>query len=151
MRLIAVAVAITLSGVAFYSNADGERRAPHGRPAIMQRVISELDLSKEQIDKIKGELRSEKENVAPLLKRLHETRKGLRETIQAGTDEKAIREAHSKVAEVEGDLAVQRAKIRAKIVPHLTEEQIQKMKKIEAKLDDMATDAIQNFGKRLEE
>ncbi|MBA4149159.1 MAG: periplasmic heavy metal sensor [Verrucomicrobia bacterium] len=145
------AAAITVSGILSYANAAPARSGAPGRQ-VMQRIMSELDLSAEQIEKIKGELRAEKENVAPLLGQLHEARKGLRETIQTeGDDEKAIRAAHTKVAAVEADLAVQHAKIRGKIVPHLTEEQLQKMNVIEAKLDEMAINAIRNFGHRLGE
>lgn len=144
------ATLITVSGI-LYANAAPSAGGPHGRPQIWQRIISELDLSKEQIEKIKAELRSEKENVAPLLTRLHETRKELRGTIQSDGDEKAIRAAHAKVADVEADLAVQRAKIRARIVPHLTEEQLQKMKAMEEKLDEVAIQAIRNLGQRLGE
>ncbi|MFN7138256.1 MAG: Spy/CpxP family protein refolding chaperone [Limisphaerales bacterium] len=143
------AAAVTVGGFTYYSHAAPDRHGP-GRGQIIQRIISELDLSEEQVEKIKEELRAERENVEPLLKQLHEARKELRETIQSGADEQAVRAAHAKVAAVEADMAVQRAKVRAKIVPHLSEEQLQKMKRLEARFEDYAENAVRNYGRRFE-
>src|SRR5262249_4666675 len=110
-----------------------------------------LELTDEQISKIKAELRAEKENIVPLLEKLHETRKGLRETIQSGGNEAAIRAAHAKVADVEADLAVERAKLHNKIVPSLTEEQIGKAKAMEQEMDDFVMQVIKMIGERLEQ
>ena len=95
------ATAITVGGIVTYANAAPGRPGVHGRHQVMHRILSHLDLSEEQIGKIKSELRSEKENFAPLLRKLHEARKELRETIQEGGDEDAIRAAHAEVAAVE--------------------------------------------------
>src|SRR5688500_17819952 len=67
---------------------------------IIQRGINELNLSDEQIQKIRTELKAEKDTLVPMLRDLHATRKGLRETIQSGGDEAAVRAAFSKVADV---------------------------------------------------
>jgi Spy/CpxP family protein refolding chaperone len=86
-----------------------------------------------------------------MLQKLHETRKGLRETIQSDGDETAIRAAFGKVAEVEADLAVERAKLHKKIKPILTDDQIEKAKEIEAKIDDFVFDALSHLGQKLGE
>lgn len=118
---------------------------------MMERFSKALDLSSEQADKIKAAVRAEKENLVPTLQKLRDARQHLRETIQGGPDEKAIRAAHAKVAELEADLAVERAKIRAKVIPHLTEEQLQKLEKIEARFDEMTAHSLDRFEKRLED
>jgi len=121
-----------------------------GRGPVLQKIVKGLGLSEEQITKIKAELLAEKETLVPLLKNLHETRKGLRETIQSDGNETAIRAASAKVAAVQADLAVERAKLRVKIAPVLTEEQLLKVKKFEEKVDDFVLNALQNFGERLD-
>jgi Spy/CpxP family protein refolding chaperone len=121
-----------------------------GRGTVLQKIVKGLGLSQEQITNIKTELRAEKDNLVPLLKNLHETRKALRETIQSGGNETAIRAASAKVAAVEADLAVERAKLRARIVPLLTEEQLGKITNFEEKADNFVIEALRNFGKRLD-
>ena len=121
-----------------------------GRGPVLQKIVKGLGLSQEQIAKIKTELRAEKETLVPLLKNLHETRKGLRETIQSDGNETEIRAASAKVAAIQADLAVERAKLRGKIAPVLTEEQLLKIKKFEEKVDDFVLNALQNFGERLD-
>ena len=121
-----------------------------GRGPVLQKIVKGLGLSEEQITKIRTELRAEKETLVPLLKNLHETRKGLRETIQNDGDETAIRAASAKMAAVQADLAVERAKLRVKIAPVLTEEQLLKIKRFEEKVDDFVLNALQNFGEGLD-
>jgi len=142
---------LLLGGVAVFkvNAAATAKGSPRGQ--VLQRVVSELELTPEQIGKIKTELRSEKEAIVALLSRLHESKKTLRETIQAGTDEKAIRAAAAKVAEVDADIAVQRAKVRAKLAPILTAEQIEKVKQFEEKADEFVINAIKSIGQRLDQ
>jgi Spy/CpxP family protein refolding chaperone len=148
---IATIATLTIGGFAAYSlKAAPLGGGKPGQRPIMQRIMSELDLSEDQITKIKGELSAEKENIKPLLLQLHETRKSLRETMQANGDEAAIRAAFAKVADVEEELTVQRAKIRSNISPILTEEQQNKLKVIEEKMDEFVINAIKNIGSRLE-
>lgn len=121
------------------------------RGPVMQKIIDGLQLTDEQVDKMKSEIRGEKETLVPLLKQLHETRKGLRDVIQSGSDEAAIRAAAAKVAAVEADLAVERAKLHTKIAPILTDEQILKVKAFEEKVDDFVIKALKTFGENLEQ
>jgi Spy/CpxP family protein refolding chaperone len=73
----------------------------------------------------------------------------LRETIQSGSDEAAVRSASKKVAEVEADLAVQRAKLHAKLKPILTADQLEKIAAFEEKLDNLAVNAIRSMGEKI--
>src|SRR5687768_13729325 len=124
---IAVAAVLTLGGLAIVRvNAAETGKRVGARGPVLQRIASELQLTEDQIGRIKTELAADKDTIVALLKRLHEARKGLRETIQSGADEAAVRASFAKVSEVESDLAVQRSKLHAKIGPILTDEQIAK-------------------------
>ena len=145
-----IAAALIVGGVLILKTQAQPNGGLTGRGSILQKAIKELGLSEEQITKIKAELRAEKETLVPLLKSLHETRKGLRETIQSDGNETAIRAASARVAAVQADLAVERAKLRGKIAPVLTEEQLLKIKKYEEKVDDYVFNALRNFSNRLD-
>jgi Spy/CpxP family protein refolding chaperone len=150
--LLTAATALIVAGGFTVAKLRADEAGVRGpmRGAILQRVIKELNLSEEQIAKVRTELKSEKDNLVPLLKQLHETRKGLRETIQGGGDEAAVRSAHGKVAKVEEELAVERAILHRKIAPILTPEQIEKVKAFESKADNFVIEVIKNLGQRLE-
>src|SRR5437667_3477042 len=88
------------------------------RAALRSRLIETLGLTEEQVAKIKAELRAEKATLTSLLKRLHDAHEQLRGTIrQDGVTEDAVRDAASKLAVVQADLAVERAKLHGKISP----------------------------------
>jgi len=150
---IATAAAVLVGGVLIYKAHAEDPAGPRafGRGPVFQRVVKGLGLTDDQVSKIKTELKAEKDNLVPLLKNLHETRKALRETVnQPGVAEADVRAASAKVAAVEADLAVERAKLSGKIGPILTDEQIQKVKQFQAKMDDFFIGAIKNFGEQME-
>ena len=121
------------------------------RGSIFQRIIKGLDLKDEQLDKIKTELRAEKETLVPIIKNLHATRKALREAIHAANaTETSVRDAAKKVATAESDFAVERMKLSGKIAPILTEEQIEKVKQFEEKTDEAVIAALKRVGEALE-
>jgi periplasmic protein CpxP/Spy len=94
----------------------------HGH--FFQRIAERLNLTEDQKARIKTALTGEKERLAPLLSQLHEARKNLRAAIQScNANEAAVRVASTKIAAVEGNLAVERMKIFGKIAPILTDEQ----------------------------
>ena len=75
-------------------------------------------MTEEQVAKIKAELGAEKATLISLLKRLHDAHEQLRGTIQQdGVTEDAVRDAASKLAVVQADFAVERAKLHGKISP----------------------------------
>lgn len=148
---VVAAVAVLFGGFTVVKvRAAGEEKGRSLRGTIIHRIISELELKEDQIEKIKTELRAEKDTLVPLLKQLHQTRKDLRETVQAGGSEIDIRKAAAKVGAVQANLAVERAKLHKKIAPILTEEQITKAKALEEKVDDFVLKALKQVGDRLE-
>jgi len=145
-----MAAALTVGGAIVLKTQAQSAGVLAGRGPILQKIVKGLGLSEAQITKIKAEFRAEKDNLVPMLKNLHDARKGLRETIQSGGNETAIRAASTKVAAVEADLAVERALLHGKIAPVLTEEQLLKIKNFEGKVDDFVFTALRNFSERLD-
>ncbi|MDB6026951.1 MAG: hypothetical protein JWM68_3174 [Verrucomicrobiales bacterium] len=147
---LVAAVALMTGGFAVYKvrAAEGARSE---RGPVLQRIIKGLDLKDEQLDKIKTELRAEKDTIVPIIKNLHASRKALREAIHAsGATEASVREASKKVATAESDFAVERMKLSAKIGPILTEEQIAKVKQFEEKADEAVIAVLKKVGEALE-
>jgi Spy/CpxP family protein refolding chaperone len=147
---IIAAVAVTVGGLAVYrAHAAPSDRPGHG--VVLQRIVKGLDLKDEQLEKIKTELRAEKDALVPIVKNLHESRKALRDAIHASdATETTVRDAAKKVAAAESDLAVERMKLSAKISPILTEEQIEKIKQFEAKTDEAFISALKKIGEALD-
>jgi Spy/CpxP family protein refolding chaperone len=108
--------------------------------------------SDEQVAKLKAELTGEKDTLRSLIFALHTARIALREAIQApDANETSVRAASAKVAVAEADLAVERLKLYSKIGPILTEEQREKVKVFQAKIDDFLDTAINRIGEHLAE
>ncbi len=116
----------------------------------MGRLRTQLGLTKEQVTTIRTNLAADKDNLTRLLSSLHEARISLRETIRKpGATEDEIRAASAKVATVEADFAVERAKLYGKISPVLTPEQLAKLDEMQQRADDFVDGAIVGFGRRL--
>jgi Spy/CpxP family protein refolding chaperone len=116
---------------------------------IAQRIAEKLGLNDGQIVEIKKVRNEEKAYVLAKLSDLHKARVDMRNVIQQQTgkvDEKAVRAAHAKVAAVEADLAVERAKIYAKISPILTPEQRDKVTEFQKRKDENVDWFLKNIG-----
>ena len=122
----------------------------HLRERIAEKAKEKLGLTDEQLTKIRAELKGEKDSVRDLVSKLHEARVQLRSSIQA-TDatEASVRAASSKVAAVEADLAVERLKLYCRISPILTDEQKEKVKQFQSRIDDFLDNAINRMGEKL--
>jgi Spy/CpxP family protein refolding chaperone len=124
-----------------------------GRGLLLGRLRSQLGLTHEQITTIKADLAADRTTLTTLttlLSSLHEARINLRETIRKpGATEEDIRAASARVASVEADLAVERAKLYGKISPVLTPEQLAKMDELQQRADDRVDGAIAGFGRRI--
>jgi len=121
------------------------------RGKIMQRVAEKLNLTEAQRSQIREIFASEKDRLQPVLTRLHDARKNLRDAIHAtSADENAVRAASAKVADAEADLAVERMKVYGKIAPVLTDEQRQKISEFEQRADEFAEHAIARVGSGLD-
>jgi len=150
---ITMAAAVAVCGVTMLKARAAETaplRAGPGR--FLARAIEKLGLSPDQVAKIKAELSGEKDALTGILTSLHDARIDLRETIQKpGASENEIRTASAKVAVVEADLAVERAKLYGKISPILTADQLAKVNEFQQRADDFVDGAIAAIGKRLAE
>ena len=147
-----VAAAVTAGGLSILTTqaAEGQlgRYAERGR--LLERAKERLGLTDEQVTQIKAELAGEKETLKSLFTRLHEARKGLRETIHsADATDTSVREAAAKVGAVQSDFAVERLKLYRRISPIFTDEQREKVKGFEAHIDEFVDSALSRFGERL--
>jgi Spy/CpxP family protein refolding chaperone len=121
-----------------------------GHGLFMGRLRSQLGLTHEQVTTIKGDLAADRTTLTTLLTALHDARISLRETIRKpGATEEDIRAASARVASVEADFAVERAKLYGKISPVLTPDQLAKMDELQQRADDMVDGAIAGFGRRI--
>jgi Spy/CpxP family protein refolding chaperone len=128
--------------------------APHaprsGRGLLLGSLRSQLGLTHEQVTTIKTTLATDRTTLTTLMSSLHEARINLRGTIRKpGATEEDIRAASAKVAFVEADLAVERAKLYGKISPVLTPDQLAKMDELQQRADDRVDGAIVGFGRRI--
>lgn len=150
---ITLATVMAAGGLILYSTqaaqGDGARDL---RPKIRARAAGKLNLSKEQRAQIKTILKADKDTLTGLFRRLHDTRVGLRETIQAsGATEDSVRGAATQAAAVEADLAVERFKLYGKISSVLTADQRQQFNELQGRVDDAVDKLINRFGERLAE
>lgn len=114
-----------------------------------QRIAEKLNLNDDQITEIKIVRNQEKDYVLAKLSDLHKARMDMRGVIQQSNgkvDEKAVRAASAKVAAVEADLAVERAKVYAKINPILTPEQHGKVMDFQKRADENIDWFLKNVG-----
>jgi Spy/CpxP family protein refolding chaperone len=83
---------------------------------------------------------------------MHDARVALRTEIQKpDASEASVREAATKLAAVEADLAVERMKLHGKISPILTAEQREKLSEFQAGVDQFVDRLIDRAHKRLGE
>ena len=149
---LALAAAVTVGGITVIKTQAASAAAPFAqrRAALWSRVIEKLGLTEDQVARIKAELRSEKDSITALLKRLHAAHVELRDTIQQdGASEEAVRAASARVAEVQADLAVERAKLHGRISPILNAEQLSRLKVFQQKVDEFLDRIIETVGERL--
>jgi Spy/CpxP family protein refolding chaperone len=122
------------------------------RGRFLAQAKEKLGLSNDQVSQIKGQLSADREQLTKLLTAWHDARVSLREVIQKpGASEADIRAASAKVAAVEADLAVERARLYGRISPVLTADQLAKVGEFQQRVDDWVDGAIAVFGKRLAE
>jgi Spy/CpxP family protein refolding chaperone len=148
--LTAAAVGVGVITTSKAAGAAKEDRPTRGR--LLEAAKEKLGITDEQAAQIKSALKSEKENITPLIARLHDARAELRTAIRASdANESSVRAASAKVAAVEADIAVERLKLHSKIAPVLTDEQRAKLSQMGSKLDELIERAIDRAGKRLSE
>ncbi len=153
--VIGIAAAMVVVGglAVVHARAQDDGFGGHfGRGRFLARAKAKLGLSDEQVSQIKGALSADKDKLTGLLTANHDAHVALREVIQQpGAAEGDIRAAAAKVAAVEADLAVERARLYAKISPILTADQLAKVTEFQQRMDDFVDPAIMVFGKHLTE
>lgn len=141
---------LLLAGGTLYGAKAGALGGGKFRGLIAQRIAEKLGLSEDQVAHIKKVRDEEKGYVLAKLGALHKARVDMRGVIQSQTsgkvDEKAVRAAHAKVAAIEADLAVERAKIYARISPVLTPEQLDKVRDFQQRRDENVDWFLKNIG-----
>lgn len=155
-KWLALTLAVTiLAGGSFILHAAPRKAVATekpGRGASLQRAREKLDLTDEQVTRIKAVLKADKENLTSLISRMREARGSLRETIRKpDANETSVRAAAAKVAEVEADLAVERLKLYGKISPILTAEQHEKLHQLAAQAGDFLDGIMNRLGNKLAE
>lgn len=144
MGSIALAAAERGSGGGWESNGGMRWGQFGGRMRLGER----LGLTEEQRGKIKTVLASHKDEFGPLTQKIADERKALRVLIQADTlDEAAIRSQAMKVAAVEADLAVARAKVAQQVRPLLSVEQKQRLQELKAEAEKRGAEFRERIAK----
>ncbi len=113
------------------------------------RLGERLGLTEEQHGKIKSVLENHRSTLEPLREKLMAERKTLHELMRADkVDEAAIRAQVAKMAAVEADLAVARAKVTQEIQPMLSPEQKQRAKELLTKAEKRRAEFRERIAKR---
>jgi Spy/CpxP family protein refolding chaperone len=108
--------------------------APQHRGWNPRQLKTELGLTDEQVAKIKTEFRAQKDPLKAQAQHVKAARADLRHAIQSGASESELRTTAAKLGSAEGDLAVVRAALFARIKPILTPEQLAKFQELQARL-----------------
>lgn len=115
----------------------------------LERVKEKLNLTDDQVARIKEELDAERGTLKELILRLHDARVGVRAAIRAaGATEASLRTAAARVGAVQAELAVERFRLYGRIDPILTDEQREKVKEFEARIDEWVETAVMRLGEK---
>ncbi len=145
--VLVTAVSLAPAGVSAFT---GEEGLPMAGPRF-NRMSTELGLSAQQQQDIKAILRKDGAQFLPLLKQFMAERRALRALIQADAlDEAAIRAQSVKVAAIQADLAVQRARVGQEVRKLLTPEQTLKLKELQAGMDGKRDRMLSRAIRRIE-
>ena len=144
---VAVVATISFSSIQASAFMGDEGMPPSGRH--FKKMTTELGLSIQQQQEIKGVIAKNRPTAEPLIKQRQSEQRTLRTLIQADTfDEAAIRAQVVKMGTLQADMAVQHAKLAQEIRAILTPEQIQKFKEIQAKRDSQMDKKRMHDGKK---
>jgi Spy/CpxP family protein refolding chaperone len=133
--LLATALAATLFAVstpALHARSEPADQAAHQRGFNPAKLKEKLGLTDDQVAKIKSELRAQKGPLKEEAQKVRSARANLRQSVQSGAPENDLRSAAAALGSAEGDLAVVRAALFARIAPILTPEQLAKIRDLQA-------------------
>jgi Spy/CpxP family protein refolding chaperone len=114
----------------------GEGMGPmgHGGPMSQLRMLRELDLSDDQRQQIRALFEEVDASGAP--ERLREARESLHNAIESGADEASLRQLASQLGAVEGDAAVERARVHTRIQEILTADQRRELEQLKVQAEE---------------
>ena len=111
-------------------------------------MLRELDLSDEQRQQIRALFEEAGATGAP--ERLRQARESLHDAIESGADEATLRQQASQLGEVEGDAAVEFARVRARIQEVLTADQKEELEQLKKEAEERR-EMLQRQGKERRE
>jgi Spy/CpxP family protein refolding chaperone len=115
-------------------------------------ALRALNLTEAQREQVRQLTERNREQAGPTLERLRSAREAQRQAIEAlPPNEGQIRAAAQAVAEVEADLAVQRARLQADIYALLTTDQQAQLQKMRAQREARLKERQQRLQRRLEQ
>ncbi|HEX9006932.1 MAG TPA: Spy/CpxP family protein refolding chaperone [Bacteroidota bacterium] len=159
VRLLVVCVGLSLAAGAgsAFAQADAGSGKPQSQKQCHHRkdrherfaeLAGKLGLTDQQKARMKEVFAKDRPLIKPIVSRLMDEKHQMRTLIRSGSaDEAAIRAQAAKVAGVEADLAVQRARMAKELRAILTPEQIEKFKAIQKERDER----LDKFRKRMDE
>ncbi len=164
IRIVAVVAGLS-AATAFGSNLaqadEGQKGCPeyaehyhHGHHFMHKRfekLAAKLGLTEQQKVKMKEIFKQNREQSKPIFDRLMTEKRNMRTLVQADkTDEAAIRAEAAKIGAVEGDLAIQHARMAKQIRAILTPQQIEKFKELQKEREQRFDKFREHHGKGME-
>jgi Spy/CpxP family protein refolding chaperone len=147
---LSVAAAVSVGGLLTLRAAENAANPVSWGPRTWANAKAKLGLTDDQIVRIKTELRPDKAALIELSLKVHQARIGLRDAIKKpGETEAEIRAAASSLGDAEGNLAVIRARLHARVSPILTAQQLDQIHAWEQKGDNFADAAIVAYINRM--
>ena len=125
---VAVAGAMALASTA--AETQGRHGFAGGGPAGSMHLLRELDLTDDQRQQVRDLFEEVERSGVP--DRLREARESLHQAIESGADESTLRQQADALGEVEGDAAVEFARVRSRIQEILTPEQREELERLKA-------------------
>jgi len=127
------ATLFTAGTLALHARPDNADQPAHQRTFKPGQLKAKLGLTDDQAAKIKVEFLAQKVPLKEKAKNVHAARTHLREVIQSGAPEAELRTAAAAIGSAEGDLAVVRSALFARVAPILTPEQLTKLREMQSK------------------
>jgi Spy/CpxP family protein refolding chaperone len=125
--------------------------ADEGGPLRLRHALQKLNLTEQQRAAIKAIVKEQYPKIEPKIRQMVDARRALRSAIQQSeVDEKLIRERAAAVGNIGADLAVARARIRARLVALLTEEQKQTLMGLQKDADEKVDAFLIKLGEKIQ-
>ncbi len=123
----------------------------HDRHHSLKKLAADLGLSDQQKAQIKEIFKKERSEMQPIMARMMAERRNLRALVQADKiDEGAIRAQAAKLGAIEGDLAIQHARVAGQIRAILTPAQAEKFKTLQKERDKKFNERHERMHKHFE-